>query len=621
MKTKSIFKFMLVVALYAGVMTACKDDLLNANEPSSPMRAKGEILKGSENDNYFYKKKFAVALYSAMSESYELRSFIKKEALKKFNNDYDVLYNYVKDNNVEGTGKTLRDFLTPYFDNEDVSLDEIAYAVPLLTIFVPSLPHEIFSAEKWDCEKYTPYVAVRLRNVCAEVPIFCGKDGEGFGLPYGLIPAFPVVVVKDNECVVLPGSQRFEHLEKEKEYLNVYNADGTITSIPTASPIYNSASGDFPFRISDIAFDKLRIDALYLATGFRPWRGDELEDLNQMAGGEEVREAWEMGGAENGSFWQRDHIYYDINQPNENGRFSDAYHEFFTSFEMTNSSSDPLDLIRPISDQYEGTNGQLDPQLIPNKIIVYDYGTFGSNLPWWFGNDQELFDAFGFDMATEMNPDVSLGDFWTGGSFKFSVDISMFPKVANGSTAGGEQLSPGGFQATANDLFDITYRLSYVRFERTGIIADRNKVEVWCYSVYDVKAKEFYLGTIVGVDIPWRLETFASQMKVAIVEMDESVEYTSGGKTTVTNNDNFEFNFELNQSPVKVGAKWGASTGYSNEHSSSLKIPSSNDDLGGALPFFGNNVIMSQTGSKYKFYDYKGKFCKFTFRPIHYLYW
>lgn len=44
------------------------------------------------NDNYLLKKKFAIALHKAMTANVQVREFIKTEALKQFDGDYDVLY-------------------------------------------------------------------------------------------------------------------------------------------------------------------------------------------------------------------------------------------------------------------------------------------------------------------------------------------------------------------------------------------------------------------------------------------------------------------------------------------------------------------------------------------------
>lgn len=52
--------------------------------------------------------KFAKLLSQAASNSVEVRSFLKKEALAQFDNDYDIFYPLVKDK-IVSDNQTLRD--------------------------------------------------------------------------------------------------------------------------------------------------------------------------------------------------------------------------------------------------------------------------------------------------------------------------------------------------------------------------------------------------------------------------------------------------------------------------------------------------------------------------------
>src|SRR5690606_31164118 len=124
---------------------------------------------------------------------------LKNEALRKFNKDYDVLYNYVKDKAVGDS--TFRELLLPYFENED-ELIQIEYTLEALTIFVPSLPENSFSAETWNTSQETPLVAIRLLNN-DKTPVI-NSEGESFLFDNNVIPGFPVVVLKENERVTVP---------------------------------------------------------------------------------------------------------------------------------------------------------------------------------------------------------------------------------------------------------------------------------------------------------------------------------------------------------------------------------------------------------------------------------
>ncbi|WP_152572110.1 hypothetical protein [Jejuia pallidilutea] len=115
-----------------------------------------ESLNLSKTDQL--KVDFGRAFAQALKESPELRQFIKQEALKQFNKDYDVLYNLVKHKPVSGKPSTrqkngsvnsLDGLMQNYFE-EKGTLDDIQSQLPLLTVFVPKLPENSFSAESWD---------------------------------------------------------------------------------------------------------------------------------------------------------------------------------------------------------------------------------------------------------------------------------------------------------------------------------------------------------------------------------------------------------------------------------------------------------------------------------------
>lgn len=138
--------------------------------------------------------RFAKILSKAVSGSVEVRCFLKDEALKQFDNDYDVFYPYVKDKVVQGS-QTFRDILLSYCDS-DKELEQVEQAQPLLTILVPDLTlFWEFGASKWDV--YDEEVAVLCRE---DKDNTLYENGEAIGqMETGDIPAFPCLVVKTNE--------------------------------------------------------------------------------------------------------------------------------------------------------------------------------------------------------------------------------------------------------------------------------------------------------------------------------------------------------------------------------------------------------------------------------------
>jgi hypothetical protein len=166
------------------------------------------------------KLKFARKLSMAVSNHQEVRSFLKRQALEMINNDYDVFYPVVKDLSIYGNnqksasgGVTLRSTLLPYFEDES-ELIEIEQQLPLLTIFVPSLPENSFSAETWNTanEEENPVVAVRL-STSNDVPMIDNFNNQEYVVESELIPAYPVIVVKDNERIAFNGSSDGFHIK------------------------------------------------------------------------------------------------------------------------------------------------------------------------------------------------------------------------------------------------------------------------------------------------------------------------------------------------------------------------------------------------------------------------
>lgn len=209
-----IIRISLILTIFLGsFMQSCSNEpfendgnnqqLDNANQ-KAPKQI--ESLNLSKTDQL--KVDFGRAFAQALKESPELRQFIKQEALKQFNKDYDVLYNLVKHKPVSGKPSTrqkngsvnsLDGLMQNYFE-EKGTLDDIQSQLPLLTVFVPKLPENSFSAESWDPNdpSQIPVVGVRVDNT-NEVPMIDAVNNHEYVLEDDVIPGYPVVVIKNNE--------------------------------------------------------------------------------------------------------------------------------------------------------------------------------------------------------------------------------------------------------------------------------------------------------------------------------------------------------------------------------------------------------------------------------------
>lgn len=140
-------------------------------------------------------KEFARVLSKAVYNNQQVRDFLKKEAIKQFDNDYDIFYPFIKDKVVAGD-ETFRDILLSYCDDE-TSLLSIEETLPLLNILVPDLTlFGDFNAHQWDTTDQEVGVSYREGN---KEGILYGDGEVVANLSSDEIPGFPVLVVKNNE--------------------------------------------------------------------------------------------------------------------------------------------------------------------------------------------------------------------------------------------------------------------------------------------------------------------------------------------------------------------------------------------------------------------------------------
>ena len=330
---RNLFYAIIIIA----TMVACNnnDFLAESNMPNNPVEELSAVEKAYLADpEASVLREFGKALYSAMSESPMLREIIKTEAVKQFDKDYDVLYQLIKNREVED-GLTVSKLLLKHFDDA-ATLMRIEARCPLLTIFVPVLPEDSFSAETWNPAEQVPAVAIHTKHY--NIPViseygFCDENSDEFVVAAGYIPAFPVVVLKQNERVIVA-------------------RDG----VQTQSAGLNSTGSNFNFEFIDDCFD-----------------GSKTENVLQravLAGAvdQKVRDAYTI--YENADGWQRDYIYYGLTPSNTTGPFCYDFEEMVTSFRFSPNAS-PAAILAKISD------ATADPALIPL--------TTNTNFPWTDG--------------------------------------------------------------------------------------------------------------------------------------------------------------------------------------------------------------------------------------------
>jgi len=290
---------------------SCSEDVLKETEVKQEnVFAQRDVKK---TEKWQIKENFGFALSSALNESFELRKILKEEALKMFNKDYEVLVYLIKDVRLDNN-LTFEDLINSYLE-EDQNLQSILNIEPTLTILVPKLPMDSFSAQNWDVATEIPAIAIRT-NVTNEVPLITPK-GELEIMPTDVTPGFPVLVIKNNERLV----SNIENTDIDKyDTRVVYDKDGIVIK-------FWANSFDNEFRNGNNT--KQRVT-------------NYLDPVITQAYNIYQQQYPNLNG------WQRDYIYYGIEPSNPNGPFSYDFQEHITTFSMYGNALNAHD---KISDQ------------------------------------------------------------------------------------------------------------------------------------------------------------------------------------------------------------------------------------------------------------------------------
>jgi len=177
--------FILVALLGVVVLTSCNRDLVNEPTVEQSLR---EVSAKEQS-----KEKFANILSKATYERTDVREFLKKEAVKQFDKNYDVFYPLVKGENIGG--ETFRDILISYSSKEEI--EEIESNVPLLNILIPRIAMFDVNPEELDIHDKEIPVAISKDWVTA---LYLNGKKE-MDVKKGQVPDFHVIVVNENTRV------------------------------------------------------------------------------------------------------------------------------------------------------------------------------------------------------------------------------------------------------------------------------------------------------------------------------------------------------------------------------------------------------------------------------------
>jgi len=287
----------LTILLLITTIVACQKNRMEIQAPIS--------LSSSENQ---FKTFFGQTLAKALQQEPQLRAFIRQESLKEFDNDNDVFYQAVKNEKIDGE-KTFYDLLAVHSASKE-KLDECIKALPLLTIFVPTLPN--FNPEKWNAENDVPRVAIEPDETDKKVQTVAIYDakGEKIDLGFHMIPGFPILVIKNNERVSIDGSEldfSRQFVNGKEERVHYKNIDGKNFSF-NAKVYDNFHTPKFRTGLNNTVTGRYTIDPI------------NIDAYNS------------------GTEWPRDFVYYGIDPTHPVGVYRNTYHEFVRSFKFLNAN-------------------------------------------------------------------------------------------------------------------------------------------------------------------------------------------------------------------------------------------------------------------------------------------
>ncbi len=400
MKFKQFYIINLAITLF---FFSCKqgDDINNEQS---------EFITENAVDNHLA---FAKILAKA-SQHEGVRSLIKKEALKKFDKDYDVLVHVIKNEMVEEEN-TFYDVLKSY-DTKD-ELDNILNSTPLLTIYIPKVPE--FDAKSWNVSIEEPLIAIAGKNENDAIT-YMNAEGKSEQMPADHIPAFAVLVVKNNERVSVGDP----------------NAKGKSISKNGFSYTFNNDAFD-PSKDYQVVNNKL--------------------NFNQPGINSKIKESYPKSKS-CANCYQRDYIYYSIDPSNNinEGSIDLRYSEAIRSIKFNNTSG-----ISNVSSNY--TEGDLELHFETffigandalnklEKVITLNLNDvenvtykkrcnkfLGITLNCWHVVDKRETKLYTFENPLEITPWKmdEYGDRWLFKVFEFDPSTKYTTKVSHSTTIG-----------------------------------------------------------------------------------------------------------------------------------------------------------------------------------------
>lgn len=311
---RSSYYYFAIIGIFLAVASSCSKENVYVDSPNLDRQGMARSAYSKEELNRM-RKEFGTALAKALKESSLLRALIKAKALEMIDKDYDVLYHLIKNEKLENN-ISVRELIGKYYSDKN-GLKRTEKLLPTLTIMVPTLPMNSFSAQIWDANSQIPMVGVTSTQTNDVTMI--DASGKEFALEAKYFPSFPILVIKECERILDNSNPEYNKVNSASKFV--------------------SQDGDFSYRFIDDAFDgkldkqKKKKDGGRLAYDFNT--------------DQKVKSAAILfAGTDN---WHRDHIYYNMTPTVDKGPFTYDFTETLTTFRI--ADTDARGTLSKIADQ------------------------------------------------------------------------------------------------------------------------------------------------------------------------------------------------------------------------------------------------------------------------------
>lgn len=277
--------------------------ILSCNKDEQSSKSDNGLPRSTAYEN------FAEILSKAVSAEPDLRQFLKSEAQKQFDKDYDVFYPWCKDKLVS-EDCTFEQLLRKY-DVKD-QLDSIVYAIPKLTIMIPDWSWlGSFNVNSWDTDNSD--ISVGFKAEDRTIPLY--DNGEWYySLSVGEMPDFPVMFIKNNERMKTVGTVT-RGGENSYEFVDDAFCNNDISTKGIDWQYYYS-------------------DTLY--TYEEPNDNVTASELDSK-----VIAAYDEFGDED-YYYQRDYIYYGMTRDKSTGVYNPRFKEYLYKIRFDNALTSGL---------------------------------------------------------------------------------------------------------------------------------------------------------------------------------------------------------------------------------------------------------------------------------------